>query len=269
MEGKDDELEIDLTPGMVDSHFHSLMMAEKGLDPRELLSKCIDAGLAGGIDIGTRAGDTAERLWLHREFPQILLAAGLYPAVCEQEDMQAAMDELERDIQSHPVAAVGEIGIDYHWNYGTPERQRQLIELQIDLANRYDLPIIIHNRRADRAVLETLQHKAPQNSGIMHCFSSGAEEAKKFLDLGVYISFAGNLTYRRSHELREAARIVPLDRMLVETDSPYLSPQRWRGKINHPGHIGSTYRQLSDIRNLKLQALVDQVGKNFSDLFRI
>lgn len=265
---ENEEAVFNIRTGMIDSHFHSRMMLKKGIAPRNSLKKALELGLRGGLDIGTEAGDTAGRAALIDDLPQFGLAAGLYPSEAEHEKLQDRLDLLVRDIENLPVVAVGEIGIDLHWNYATMERQRELMIQQVEIANRYGLPTIVHNRDADKEVAEVLKEHPPLAGGIMHCFSSGPEAAKIFLNSGMYISFAGNITYKKSDEIRAAAaRTVPIDRLLTETDSPYLSPQAVRGKPNHPGHVGYVYEEVASLRGMDLEELVEAVQKNFFRLF--
>jgi len=264
-----DSVMIDILPGMIDSHFHSEVMREKGLDPVSVFESIFSKGFTAGIDIGTRAGDTAERAWIHERYGSISLAAGLFPAEAEQPDTEKRLDLLIADLNNHPVRAVGEIGLDLHWNYATPEKQQDLFIKQIEIANQFGLPIIVHNRAADRLIEETVRAHPPKSGGIMHCFSSDYAYAERFIQCGFYISFAGNITYKGSEGIREAARKIPLDRLLVETDSPYLSPQKVRGRPNHPGHIGYIYREIASIRGVDLEEVVYTVSKNFSSLLKI
>ncbi len=264
---KSGELHFELLPGMIDSHFHTAMMEKKGVDTEAAIFRAIEAGMRGGLDIGIAAGDTAARSWVHANFPQIRLAAGLYPSEAEHENLADRLSILRYDLETFPISAIGEIGIDLHWNYGTVERQQELMQRQIELANLHRLPVIIHNREADDAVLEVLRSTPPADGGIMHCFSSDAAAARAFLDAGLYISFAGNLTYKKSEKLRNAAREVPPDRLLAETDSPFLSPQKVRGKTNHPGHVGFVYYQLAELHNIEVEELIRIVAENFARLF--
>ncbi len=261
-----DSVLIDILPGMIDSHFHSEVMRQKGLDPVSLLETCFSNGFTAGIDIGTRAGDTAERAWIHERYDSISLAAGLFPAEAEEPDTAKRLDLLIADLNNHPVKAVGEIGLDFHWNYATPEKQQDLFIKQIEIANQFGLPVIVHNREADQLIEETVRAHPPKAGGIMHCFSSGYAYAERFIQSGFYISFAGNITYKGSEDIREAAGRIPLDRILIETDSPYLSPQKVRGRPNHPGHIGLVYREIAAIRGIDLEEVVAAVFKNFSSL---
>lgn len=261
------EPRFEILPGMIDSHFHTNVMHKKGLDADTLLSRALAAGMSGGIDIGIESGDTAGRLWLHEKYPEIKLAAGLYPSEAERANLDDSLRMLTEDLKKFPIAAVGEIGVDRYWNYGTVDRQQQLVQRQIELANRHQLPVIIHNREADREVSEVLRTTPPKGGGIMHCFSSDSAAARDFLEAGLYISFAGNLTYKKSEELRKAAHTVPLDRLLAETDSPFLSPQKVRGRLNHPGHVGFVYYQLAEIHNIEVEQLIKAIAQNFSRLF--
>jgi TatD DNase family protein len=253
--------------GMIDSHFHSIIMREKGLDPEALLAESERLGFSGGLDIGISAGDIAERFALSRRFPQIRLAAGLYPSESAAEDVEEKLHDLARDLGRYFVSAVGEIGVDLHWNYAEAQRQMDVMARQIDLANTFELPVVIHNRKADREVIEVLNDHTPVAGGIMHCFSGGPYLAREAIELGLYISFAGNVTYKKSETIKAAAREVPESRLLVETDSPSLSPQAVRGTPNHPGHIGLIYETLAEIRNVPEDTLISQVRSNFEELF--
>jgi TatD DNase family protein len=259
---------IDILPGMIDSHFHSEVMRQKGLDPVSLFEAFLSKGFTAGIDIGTRAGDTADRSWIHDRFDSISLAAGLFPAEAEEPDTEKRLDLLIADLDTYPVRAVGEIGLDFHWNYATPEKQQDLFIKQIEIADQFSLPIIVHNRKADILIEKAVRTHPPKAGGIMHCFSSTYEYAKRYIDLGFYISFAGNVTYKGSEDIREAAGKIPLDRLLVETDSPYLSPQKVRGRPNHPGHIGFVYREIASLRGVDVEGVVAAVNSNLYSLLK-
>lgn len=264
----------------IDSHFHSLMMRNKGLDVPELLGEAFAAGLYRALDIGTTPGDLEVRLGIVKEIDTeiqgpvktgagrpILHSAGIYPGGSAEDFEKELLPKLERALQNKQVAALGEFGIDLHWNYAPPGRQQELVRQQILLANRYGLPVIIHSRKADRETLDALQSTPPENGGIMHCFSSGCETAKACIDLGLYISFAGNVTYKKANTIREAAGKVPIERILLETDAPYLSPEPHRGRRNHPLNAVHTYRAVAELRGVETSALMQQVCRNFDRLF--
>ncbi len=259
-----------LMRGMIDSHFHGAVMRQKGMDTRFILKHALSSGLSGAIDIGLTPDDFPERSAASALFPEVLLSAGCYPSEVEKKPAGKLLSSL-KDLLIHKkkIAAVGEIGLDWHWDYGTRQAQKELFTEQLVLAKEFNLPVIIHNRDADSDILDILTSIHLPRGGILHCFSSDYQTAKKILDRGFLISFAGNLTYKGNKELRDTAMKIPLDRILLETDSPYLSPQKRRGTLNHPGHIGYTYESLAAIKNMEIHKLIQQVKSNFIGLFSI
>ena len=259
---------FNLQAGMIDTHFHGLIMEQKELDTRSVLMEAFNSGLEYAIDIGTEINDISNRLNLLKGFKNILFAAGNYPSKVEKDTTKNLVNLLEEAIKkNHQIIAIGEIGLDWHWNYGTKDQQIELFEAQIMLANKYNLPVLIHNRDADIDILDVLKKITPEAGGILHCYSSDYKTAVKLLDMGLYISFAGNVSYKKNNTLREVASKIPLSSIFVETDSPYLSPQKVRGKVNHPGHIGYTYETLSECQNLPLEDFIEKVRNNFINLF--
>jgi len=264
----------------IDSHFHTLMMRNKGLDVPVLLAEAFAGGLYRALDIGTTPEDLEVRLRIAKEIDaesqgpakagkgrRILHSAGIYPGGSAEDFEKELLPSLERVLQNNQIAAVGEFGIDLHWNYAPPDRQQELMKQQILLANRYKLPVIIHSRKADRETLEVLRTTPSENGGIMHCFSSGYETAKTCIDLGLYISFAGNVTYKNTDSIRETAVKIPVERILLETDAPYLSPEPHRGRRNHPLNVVHTYRAVAEMRGIETAELMKQVCRNFDRLF--
>lgn len=243
------------------------MMFEKGMDVHSILEEAYRNGLRYALDAGTHPADTEKRIQLTAGFPWVLLSAGIYPGGSEGGYLEELLWALEERLKTKRFSAVGEIGIDFHWNYATPEQQRQLFAAQIELANRYELPVIIHNRKADSAVLEVLESTPPEYGGVMHCFSSDKRTARQCLDFGLFISFAGNVTYKNADMLRDAAGSVPLDSILVETDAPFLSPEPLRGKKNHPGYIINTYEFLATLLKVDSELLQKRVTENYLRLF--
>lgn len=266
---------FNLLPGMIDTHFHGLIMNNKEINSRKVLKEAFASGLEFAIDIGTQMDDIDERFKLLSGFNNILFAAGNYPSEVEKYSVQNLTASLEKVIKEKNskgnkdsrISAIGEIGLDWYWNYGTKKLQMELFEAQIELANKYKLPIFIHNREADKEIIEILKIRPPAVGGILHCFSSDYHAAANFLDLGLSISFAGNVTYKKNTNLREVAAQIPEESIFIETDSPYLSPQKVRGKINHPGHIGFTYETVAECRNISIEKLILTVKDNFRRLF--
>jgi TatD DNase family protein len=255
--------------GCFDTHAHLSYLDERGIEAVNTVSALFAAGFAGIIDIGTIAGDLAGRIEGFSRFEKTRFAAGVWPhkeAIVNIEEQMAA---LERDITGAPagsVVAVGECGFDRRENPEAGGGERALLEAQLDLARRKRLPVIIHSREAPEETFETL--KAHSGSvGVIHCFSYGIREAKTFLDIGFYISFAGNLTFKNAQNLRETIKTIPLDRLLLETDSPYLAPAPYRGKAAHPGMISGTYALAAELLKIDIENLKETVRHNAEKLF--
>lgn len=257
-----------VTPGMIDSHFHSLEMIKKGLDVEKLMKKCVQLGLSAAIDVGIRADDLQARKRMIGSIEEVYFSAGIHPGESKNEDVLYSLETLKHTIVSNSVVALGEIGLDWYRNHGTPARQKALFIEQLDLSNELSLPVIIHNRNADQEVLDILSDHKPVFGGIMHCFSSEYATAKKCIDLGFLISFAGNVTYNNAHSIRETAGKIPLDSILVETDAPYLSPQKYRGNLNFSGHIGEIYAEISRLHHILQEDLIVEIHKNFCNFIR-
>jgi len=250
---------------VTDSHFHLLEMHKKDLFPDDEWNK--DPGLlpARGLDAGIYPQDYAERKKLLIDFP-ILLSSGIHPNHAEEIN-KADWKLLENNLLD--CAAVGECGLDLFRSPDSLNLQKEILIRQIDLANAHNLPIIIHNRQAGREILDLLNNHKAENGGIFHCFSEDADFASKALDLGFYISFAGNVTYKTAENIREAAQYVPADRILTETDSPYLSPVPHRGKNNQPANAGIIAEFLSTLLNRDNEKLANDILENFDRLFTL
>jgi TatD DNase family protein len=191
--------------------------------------------------------------------------AGIHPSEAHL-GAGAELDAVAGQLDHPRCRAVGEIGLDWYRGRDHESAQRELFRAQLGLAAAKNLPVVIHNRDADREVLEDLDAVGWAGSGIQHCFSSDLAFAKAALDRGFFLSFAGNLTYPSAANLREVAAWAPLDRLLVETDAPYLAPQAVRGKPNRPVHAGLTARFLADLRGLATEEVLRITGDNFARL---
>ena len=221
--------------GLIDTHFHVLELEKRGIEAQKLLEELHQKGFAGGMDIGVEGSDLAQRSRLLSRWPSIRLAAGIGPWGAEgKEDIEAVVERFRKTAEPFDVDCIGEIGLDNHWGYGTKERQSRLFIAQLSLAALWRKPVAIHARDADEDMVEILHNDLIPAGGILHCFSSSWQVAEAALDKGLYISFAGPITYRKNDALREMLAAVPDDRLLLETDSPYLSPEPYRGKTNTP-----------------------------------
>ncbi|RQV98484.1 MAG: TatD family deoxyribonuclease [Calditrichaeota bacterium] len=251
-------------PHSTDSHTHILEMKKKGIDVVELLRDVFSNGIEYIMDASVDEKNFSERLKFKQQFPGVFLSAGIHPN--EVKTIQEQIERITEQIETGMVSAIGETGLDFHWDTVPTEKQKEMFRAHIELSKSFKLPLIIHNRLADKEILEILQSEDATN-GVIHCFSSNYHFARKFVDQGFYISFAGNVTYKKADEIREAARQVPLDRILVETDAPYLAPQKTRGKLNHPGYIGYTIDCIADIFNMGADETAQLTSDNFLRLF--
>jgi TatD DNase family protein len=264
----DSDIHIHLPHSVFDSHFHALHMSTKGLHAGTLLKELFSSGLNGALEVAVDEKNFPERLQLAGEFPGLFLSAGIHPSATggEHGEWNLRFSQIRKQLRNPAVRAIGETGLDFFREHSPVEEQERAFRDHLNLASETGLPIIVHNREADDAVLKLIRESGCRR-GIFHCFSSGLKTAEAAMELGFHISFAGNITYRKSDEIRKAAGIIPADRILIETDSPYLSPQKVRGKTNHPGHIGYTLEFLAEIRGERAEDLARNTAENARSLF--
>ncbi len=250
----------------IDTHAHLSHIADRETD----ISPFLNDSRYGVIDIGTRPGDLEARLAVRHPNPNIAFTAGLYPELSAepQAEIDRCFDRFRETVTARrsEICGIGEFGLDFHYNYGTPEKQAALARRQIELAAELRLPIIIHTREADEAIIGLFADYAPVR-GVIHCFSSGPRTAEKLLEYGFYLSFCGNLTYKNAGPIRESARAVPLDRVFFETDSPYLAPVPVRGTVNTPANVEHVYRFFAELRGIPLPLLKKKTAENVKNLF--
>jgi TatD DNase family protein len=258
--------------GLCDTHAHLSQLADDEDEERKLLAEAAGAGFSFLLDIGTDAGDLSGRWKLLSRSEQVYFAAGSWPYQRAAADPAGTLARLEESIAlagapaRQRLVAIGECGFDRRENPDEPAGEEELLEGHCALAKRLGLPIIIHSREACRRTQETLA-RYPEVPGVIHCFSYTAADAKIFLDMGYYISFAGNLTFKNAPALREAIRVVPDDRLLLETDSPFLSPAPYRGRKCRPERVLETYRVAALLRETDLASLKRLITKNARALF--
>ena len=177
--------------------------------------------------------------------------------------------KIEEGIKLDRVVAIGEIGLDYYRKFGDKDSQIELFIAQLEMADKFEFPVIIHNREAGSDVLDILREKLPEKGGILHCYSENWEFAQKALELNLYISFAGNVTYRNARNLHETALQMPLDRMLIESESPFMVPSEYRGKRNKPAYLSSTLDFIADLREMPKEEVADILYENSLRFFNI
>jgi TatD DNase family protein len=175
---------------------------------------------------------------------------------------------IEQNVQYPRVVAIGEIGLDYYRKFGDKKSQIELFITQLDLANKLNLPVIIHNRDAGHDVLDILRDRLPSRGGVLHCYSEDAAYAEKALELNLYFSFAGNLTYKNAKNLHEAIGVLPVDRILIESESPFMIPAEFREKKrNKPKYLPNTARFMANMLEMEEEALADQLWQNANKFF--
>jgi len=237
-----------------------------------MLVRARDAGVGTLLAIGTGPGP--EKLDAALPFAEqhdwIYTSVGIHPHEAKEVTPQH-LDELARLAQHPKVIAWGEIGLDYFYDHSPRDVQATVFRSQMELAHTAKLPIIIHCRDAwDDCLALIEQHWRPTGlAGILHCFTGTLDHAKRGLDMGFLISFAGNSTYPKTQNIREVAKEIPLDRMLIETDSPFLAPQPYRGKRNEPAYVVEVAKTLATVRNLAPEEIAAATAANFRRLFRI
>jgi len=253
----------------VDSHCH--LDGKRFDDDRDAtVERALAAGVRTMLAIGTGDGppDLDVAIRLAEQYPYLYASAGVHPH--DAAKWTPDCGPILRDRMRHPrVVALGEIGLDYHYDFSPRDVQQRVFIEQMEIAAEARKPILIHTREAWDDTFDLLErHWRPAGlPGVMHCFSGGPAEAQRSLDLGFTISFAGIVTYPKAPEVREAALITPLDRILVETDSPYLAPIPLRGKRNEPAYVVKTGEYLAALLNLPPEELARRTTENFFRLF--
>ena len=254
--------------GMFDTHAHyndeKFLSAENGQEG--IISYVLANGLCNILNASTDLEDSRASIALAEKYKQIHAAAGIHPHESGRyPDVDRAMAELEELLRHPRVVAPREIGLDYHYNFSEPEDQKKIFEAQLILAKELDLPVIIHDREAHGATMDMLA-KVKSEKGIMHSFSGSAEMAKELQRRGYYISFSGSVTFKNAVNLQEAARAVSSDRLLIESDAPYLAPVPHRRKINHSALMIHTAEKLAELRGVSLEEIIETTTNNAKTL---
>jgi len=255
---------------MIDTHCH-LTHARFAGDADDVVGRAVAAGVTACITIGTGVEDAHRALELTRRHVGVVFAtAGLDPfsGHAAGDAFDDALDALAALVSSGGFAGVGEIGLDYHYDLDPRPVQAERFERQLELAARLELPVVIHVREAHDDMASILASH-PENVGVIHSFTGGPAEAERYLSIGWLLAFNGVVTFKNAGELREAARIVPSDRILVETDSPYLAPSPKRGARCEPAFVAHTLQALAALRNEDMAALDAATTANARALFRL
>ncbi len=264
---------------LIDSHCH--IDGEAFDDDRdEVVERARAAGVVAMLNIGTgdpHSDDFRKAVAAAEKYENVFASVGVHPHDAKLYDDKAE-EHLIDLAKSEKVIAWGEIGLDYYYDHSPRDVQREVFRRQIRTARDLNLPVIIHSRDADDETVEILTEEFSEKTensklktenwrGIMHCFGGTPQMAEALMPLGFMISFAGNVTFKKAENLRDAARVVPLDRLLVETDCPFLTPIPFRGKRNEPAYVEHTARFLADFYGVSFEELADTTTRNFMEFF--
>ncbi len=254
---------------LFDTHAH-LHFPEFAADLPAVLERARAAGIRFMVTIGTDVEDSRRALALAERTPDLYAAVGIHPHDAASADA-AALEELEQLAQASPkVVAVGETGLDYYRDLSPRDTQARVFRVELALARRLGKPVLIHCREAHADVLEILRQEGlPRAGGIMHCFSGDEAVARQCLDLGLLISLAGPVTYPNARKLPPVVKATPADRLVVETDCPFLPPQPYRGKRNEPSYLPITAARVAEIKGQPLEELGSRMARNALQLFGI
>ena len=270
---------------LIDSHCHIDGEAFDE-DRDEVVQRAKDAGVVAMLNVGTgdpHSDDFRKAVAVAEKYENVFASVGVHPHDAKLYDDAAEQHLVELVKSSEKVVAWGEIGLDFYYDHSPRDVQMDVFRRQIRTARDRDLPIIVHSRDADDETVRVLEKECSGKTengkrktenksfrgGIMHCFGGTAEMAEKLMKIGFLISFAGNVTFKKAENLRDAARVVPLDKLLVETDCPFLTPVPFRGKRNEPAYVEHTVRFLADFYGVDFETLAAQTTRNFLDFFSI
>jgi TatD DNase family protein len=259
----------------IDSHCHIDGEAFDA-DRDVVIKRAREAGVKMMLVVGTGDAAVLENfsrvVRLAEKHENIFASVGIHPHDAKTFDAESERRLIELAKSSEKVIAWGEIGLDFYYDHSPPEVQKEIFRRQIKIANELNLPIIIHSRDADDETVEILTEECAHENfrgGIMHCFGGNPQMAESLMNIGFLISFAGNVTFKKADNLRDSARVVPLNKLLIETDSPYLAPIPFRGKRNEPMFVVETAKFLADFYNVDLKVLAKATTQNFRQLFKI
>lgn len=253
---------------LVDSHAH-LELPEFRKDLEEVIQRAKDSGVEYIFTVGTERKDWSRALEIAHRYPSVYAILGVHPHNAKEIDSQTypLLKNLCRD---EKVKALGEIGLDFFRNLSPREVQLKGFREQIGLAKELGLPIVVHDREAHQETLEILKtEKAEACGGVIHCFSGDYEMAKECIDRGFYISIPGSITFKNAERFREIVRKLPLECLLIETDSPFLSPEPFRGKRNEPSFIPYTARKIAEVKRISFEKVAQTTTENALKVYRI
>jgi TatD DNase family protein len=253
---------------LFDTHVH-LNADQYNDDLEEVIQRALDHDVKNMVVVGFDRTTIKRAIELADQYSFLYAAVGWHPV--DAIDMQDEDLQWIEELASHPkVVAIGEMGLDYHWDKSPKEIQMEVFRKQIRLAKRVKMPIIIHNREATQDIIDILKEEnASEVGGIMHCFSGSLEVAKECVDMNFYISLGGPVTFKNAKKPKEVAKEISIKHLLIETDCPYLAPHPYRGKRNEPSYVSLVAKEIAELKNMTYEEVVQKTYDNARHLFRI
>lgn len=248
---------------LIDTHAHLEMLQ----DVTDVIERAKEAGVEGIVTASSDLISSKKSVEIASEFPTVFAAVGIHPHEASGFS-EEALSEIEELSRGKRVVAIGETGLDYHYMYSPREVQIHSFRGHIRLAKKLDLPLVIHVRDAHEDTIRVLREEGEEHiKAVIHCFTGDYKTAKRYIEMGFYISFSGIVTFKNADDVREAAIRVPIERILIETDSPYLTPIPFRGKRNEPAYVRHVAEKLAELRGVSLGRIAEETTKNAKDLF--
>ena len=252
---------------IIDSHCHlNFPQFKDKLD--EIVNRALDKGVSKMLTISTKLNEISNLEDISKAYSEVYNSVGVHPHECKNyKDL--CLEDLLKYTKNPKCIGIGESGLDFYYENSPKELQIELFKIHIEAARKSFLPLIVHTRAADSETIEILQNEMKRGkfAGLIHCFSTSRELAEKAIDLGFYISLSGIITFNKSNELRNIVKELPLNRLLVETDAPYLTPEPYRGKCNEPSYVVHTAKYLANIMNVDIDTVANKTTENFNKLF--
>ena len=252
---------------LVDTHAH-LQWTSFDKDREKVIKRATEACVEYIVNIGFDLDGSIDAIELAEKHKELYATVGIHPHNASQLN-QHALDKIRQLLENSKVVAIGEIGLDYYRNLSPRQAQREAFETQLLLAEELELPVVIHDREAHTDVLKTLSKFEGRLKGVMHCFSGSREMAEQCIKLGFYISFAGPVTFPNAHKLHETAKRIDLEKIVLETDSPWLAPQGMRGKRNEPAFLPFIAEKIARLKGIFVDELIEASTKNAKEIFQL
>ncbi len=251
-----------------DTHAHIGLIYDDPIEQLRVVQEAKQANVTRIVSICNSLHDFSTVYPTLKNVPGVYHAIGVSPSEVNNPGKDW-MKTVEEGLSLPNVVALGETGLDYYRKFGDKSSQIELFITQLEMAQMHDKPVIIHNRDAGKDIYDILAQRMPQAGAVLHCYSEDARYARKVLDMPVYFSFAGNLTYRNARNLHETVLMLPVDRILIESESPFMVPAQYRGQRNMPAYIPSTVKFLAEMLEMNIEELADQLWKNSCRFFRL